>query len=161
MSTFVTVNCGRPRAGRDREPRGLSSEWDLCKASPGRRHLRQDLELAQRRTSQAGGAAWGGGDSSSGRQPARLGAVGEVGPPSHLVETARCPNLVASCRSSQQESDTDLGILESFFFPGCCLDNGSEGSQNMNGGAGQEAVTVAWRKCSSWDQGASRGGSEK
>lgn len=96
--------------------RGLSSEWDPWKASPGRRHLRQDSKLAQRRTSQAEGAAWGGGDSSSGRQPARLGTVGEVGPPSHLVEKACSPNAVASCRSSQQGSDMDLGILESFFF---------------------------------------------
>lgn len=60
----------------------------------------------------------------------RLGAVGEVGPPSHLVEMARSPNAVTSCWSSQQGNSIDLDILESFFFPpGCCLDNGSEGAR--------------------------------
>lgn len=96
---------------------------------PGSPTRLQDSESAPRGTPPAEGAAWGGGDSSSGGRPARLGAVGEVGPPSHLVETAGSPNAVASCQSSQQGSDMDPGILESCFFPGCCLDNGSEGAR--------------------------------
>lgn len=133
MSTFVTVSYGRPRAGGDCVLRGLSSEWDPWKASPACQHLRQDSELVQRRTSQAEGAAWGGGDSSSGRQPAGLGLLVRLDPRAVSWRRLAPQTQWRLAELSAGERYGSGPFRKCFSFPGCCLDSGSEGSQSIHG----------------------------